>query len=172
MSSKKVAYDFIMNNKLNEKRSESDKAFISDITIERVNRAGVNSLKEIDILTNKLDVGYKVFSLVDKPKVVENKTNGQMEISYTRTPQNTLYNMMCSKSVKLNAEIEEIIKDKLYRVNGDYYVLALCDYEQFCDCEKNVYIDGYIFTDDKSIIEFIENIKSQVKDDDKVEVIY
>lgn len=62
----KPAYDFIIENDLMNKRQDNDKKpYISDITIERCNRAGEKILKELDN-KSEIDVGYKVFSLVDK----------------------------------------------------------------------------------------------------------
>ena len=59
----KPAYDFIIENNLMTKRQDNDKKpYISDITIERCNRAGEKILKELDN-KNEIDVGYKVFSV-------------------------------------------------------------------------------------------------------------
>lgn len=67
-----TAYDFIIENNLMNKRRDNDKKpYISDITIERCNRAGEKILKELDN-KSEIDVGYKVFSLVDKNFLKEN----------------------------------------------------------------------------------------------------
>ena len=67
-----AAYDFIVENNLMNKRQDNDKKpYISDITVERCNRAGEKILKELDN-KSEIDIGYKVFSLVDKNFLKEN----------------------------------------------------------------------------------------------------
>jgi adenine-specific DNA-methyltransferase len=162
---KEVPYNFIMENKLNKKRDLQSHAFISDITIERVNRAG-NKLLNNDLLNKNLDVGYKVFSLVHKPQIEKNE-EGQMSLQYVRKDvKNTLYNMMSAKCILLNAKIKEIEKEKLYLIDDAYFIVSKCDLNNIKDLEKRVYIDGYI---DNETLEFIKNIESRKAN---VEVIY
>ncbi|ENJ4884695.1 site-specific DNA-methyltransferase, partial [Campylobacter jejuni] len=63
----KVAYDFCKNE------LGSENPVISDITIERVKRAGEKILKENR--DKNLDLGFKVFSLVEKPELTKDELN-------------------------------------------------------------------------------------------------
>jgi adenine-specific DNA-methyltransferase len=123
------AYKFCKDNKF--------EPFISSITIERVNRAG-NKIKEE---LNEVDIGYKVFSLVEKPKI--DYRNGQMELLNKRNSAlDCLYNMMCANCRELTEKIQEIEKDKIYLIKGCYYILADCDLSKI-DKTKPIYIDGW-----------------------------
>ncbi|MDR3290313.1 MAG: site-specific DNA-methyltransferase [Rickettsiales bacterium] len=65
----KTAKEFVFENKLNKKRNDEDLAYISDITIERVNRAGDEIKmrdKEAKNEIKNFDIGYKVFSVCEK----------------------------------------------------------------------------------------------------------
>jgi len=110
---------------------------ISSITIERVNRAGGKIKEEL----SSIDVGYKVFSLVEKPRI--DYKNGQIELLNKRDGAlNVLYNMMSANCVELTEKIQEIEKDKIYLIKDCYYVIADCDLSKI-DKTKAVYIDGY-----------------------------
>nr|BAV59359.1 type III modification methylase [Candidatus Endomicrobium sp. MdMp-027] len=110
---------------------------ISSITIERVNRAGGKIKEE----SSSIDVGYKVFSLVEKPRI--DYKNGQIELLNKRDGAlNVLYNMMSANCVELTEKIQEIEKDKIYLIKDCYYVIADCDLSKI-DKTKAVYIDGY-----------------------------
>ena len=130
----KTSYDFC-KNELN-----SQTPVISDITIERVNRAGdrLNS----DLLTDQnLDIGYKVFSLVDKPKIDYKET--QFELFNIREKTiDILYNMLSANCLQLTEKIEEIEKDKIYLIDNCYYILDNCNLDGL-EKHRKIYIDGY-----------------------------
>ncbi|MFT4694735.1 MAG: adenine-specific DNA-methyltransferase [Francisella sp.] len=95
-----------------------------------------------------LDIGYKVFSLKDKPCIKEVvKDGGQVEF----VPQNlrkatidTLANMLCATCKPLHAKIEMLIVDKLYKADNEIYLLAPVDkaeLDKYKDLKINV--DGY-----------------------------
>ena len=97
------------------------KPVISSITIERLNRAGEKIKKEQQekngMFDNQdLDIGYKVFSLTEKPKLAEDKS-GLFVLENERTETiNTLINMLCATCKPLHTQITEIEKDKLYSI--------------------------------------------------------
>ncbi len=128
----KIGYDFCINNNL--------EPLISSICIERVNRAG-DKLKD-DLLSADLDVGYKVFSLVDKP-MIKHKDNHFELFGHREQVYDTLFNMLVATSQTLSSKIEEIERDRLYRVNKNYYVLGKSEmnFEELKDCK--IFIDGY-----------------------------
>ena len=127
--SKSVAYQFCIDNELTP--------VISSICIERVNRAG-DDLK--DMLSNELDVGYKVFSLADRPKLKEE--NGQFKLEDPRaTTNDKLYNMLAASGKPLHIAIEEVEPDLLYKADEAYYVLGECEAD--LKDQPQVFIDGY-----------------------------
>ena len=105
---------------------------ISSITIERLNRAGEKIKKELSeknlFKTKKsaIDIGYKVFSLVDKPKIIESKREGSLfKVANERqSTSNTLINMLCATCKPLDTPIEVIEEDKLYQADNEIYVLG------------------------------------------------
>jgi len=141
----KPAYDFCINEKLVDKRDGAE-PYISDICIERVNRAGekIKEEKTKDLLDNKeLDIGYKVFSLTEKPKINYNEENKQFELFNKRERTiDILYNMMSANCVRLDTKIEEIEQDKVYLIDDCYYILGNCNLDKL-NKSKKVYIDGY-----------------------------
>ena len=172
----KTTYDFCVDEGLVDKR-KGDEPYISDITIERVNRAGEKIKKELeekqDLINNQLDVdiGYKVFSLVDKPKLDYNDKQFSM-FSKRESVFDTLYNMMSINCLELSTKIKEIEKDKLYFIDNCYYVVDKCDLS-LINKNKIIYVDGYC---DNIDLEFILNIKSTfsdcIDDDNNIKVIY
>ena len=136
------SYKFCLDNKLDP--------FISSITIERLNRAG-NQLKE----NNKdklLDIGYKVFSLKKKPKLVQNK-QGLFDLAYKRTNTlDKLYNMLCLSAKPLHSKVLTLSQDKLYMIkdnemNQSIFILDELNKQDLDILEKykheQIYIDAY-----------------------------
>ncbi len=111
----KTAYDFCTENKL--------ESVISSITIERLNRAGEKIITDKPELKDKLDIGYKVFSLADKRQPTD-MGYGQFPLDNNNfSTFDKLYQMMNSSSKPLHLKIEEIEKDKLYKVDNEFYIL-------------------------------------------------
>ena len=138
------AYNFCIENKF--------KPVISSITLERLNRAGEKIKKEnegkLDFDKQKLDIGYKVFSLTEKPKIAEQPDDNQQAIfklNNKRTETiNTLYNMLCATCKPLHTKIIEIIKDKLYQADTEIYLLAEVTQEDLePHKELKINIDGW-----------------------------
>ena len=105
-------------------------------------------LNQVQHDSNPLDIGYKVFSLKDKPCIKEVvKDGGQVEF----VPQNlrkatidTLANMLCATCKPLHTKIETLIADKLYKADNEIYLLAPVDkaeLDKYKDLKINV--DGY-----------------------------
>ena len=184
---KKEAYKFCQDNGF--------EPVISSITIERLNRAGekikTDVLAELEAEQSKkkpnaekltelqakfdnsqnLDIGYKVFSLKDKPCIAEVTSDGG-QISFV--PQNlrektldTLANMLCATCKPLHTKIETLITDRLYKADNEIYLLGSVDKSQleiFKDLKIN--IDGYSELD----LEGFLNLG--VTDKDNVSVVY
>ena len=111
---------------------------ISSITIERLNRAGEKLKKE------GLDTGYKVFSLTEKPKLVQDE-NGLFKLeNQRRETVNTLVNMLCATCKPLHTNIIEIIEDTFYLADDEVYLLGQVgskDLEPYQT--KKINIDGW-----------------------------
>ena len=110
---------------------------ISSITIERLNRAG-NIIKDEH---PDVDVGYKVFSLKQKPKIDLDDTQTTLGLHADRTTCDTLFNMLCVTGKPLDTPIETIIADTLYKADGEVYVLKDVDLSEHTDYKINV--DGW-----------------------------
>ena len=121
-----ITYDFCAENKL--------KPVISSVCIERVNRAGEK------IRTPKLDVGYKVFSLADRPKLMDEGDLFRLE-DPRATTNDKLYNMLAASGKPLHTAIEEVEPDTLYKADEAYYVLGECKAD--LKDQAQVFIDGY-----------------------------
>ncbi len=116
----KEAYDFCTENNF--------EPVISSITIERINRAGEKIKKESedkkDMFSSdkNLDIGYKVFSLTDIPKV--NYQDRQYKLLNMREGHlNTLYNMLIATCKPLNTKIELIKEKAIYKADNEIYIL-------------------------------------------------
>ena len=134
------------------------KPVISSICIERLNRAGEKIKKESqdkkDLFKKdkNLDIGYKVFSLTEKPKIAEQEQTDEnqqtiesfkLESKRTETI-NTLYNMLCATCKPLHTKITELIKDKLYQADNEIYLLAEIDRKNLKPYkDRKINIDGW-----------------------------
>ncbi|HEH5476284.1 TPA: site-specific DNA-methyltransferase, partial [Campylobacter jejuni] len=102
----KVAYDFCKNE------LGSENPVISDITIERVKRAGEKILKENR--DKNLDLGFKVFSLVEKPELTKDELN-TLNLKYHEnlSPYEKALNLALLNGKTLDKDLKMILKDKL-----------------------------------------------------------
>ncbi|EAI7257057.1 site-specific DNA-methyltransferase, partial [Campylobacter jejuni] len=135
----KVAYDFCKNE------LGSENPVISDITIERVKRAGEKILKENR--DKNLDLGFKVFSLVEKPELTKDELN-TLNLKYHEnlSPYEKALNLALLNGKTLDKDLKMILKDKLYECEDCFYIVN-CDDEVLEFLRKtqneNVYINGY-----------------------------
>jgi adenine-specific DNA-methyltransferase len=129
----KPAYDFCIENNF--------APVISSITLERVNRAG-DKIKAENKNKN-IDIGYKVFSLIDKPKVNYDATHEPtFFLNRTReTALDTLVNMLVATCQTLDTKIETIKENAIYKANNEIYVtgtITADDLEGFKDLKINI----------------------------------
>ena len=163
-----VQWDELIDEKKNSEAyrfcSENNFApVISSITIERLHRAGAKLQKanigKLEWDNSSLDIGYKVFSLTPKPKIMEGDNN-LFTLENTRTKStDILYNMLCATGKPLHTPVQELIKDSLYLVENieqnltqkSFYVLNIPNEEVakqiITELDNNpnsqIYIDGY-----------------------------
>ncbi|ELZ6325942.1 site-specific DNA-methyltransferase, partial [Campylobacter jejuni] len=99
----KVAYDFCKNE------LGSENPVISDITIERVKRAGEKILKENR--DKNLDLGFKVFSLVEKPELTKDELN-TLNLKYHEnlSPYEKALNLALLNGKTLDKDLKMILK--------------------------------------------------------------
>ncbi|EAH4607290.1 site-specific DNA-methyltransferase, partial [Campylobacter jejuni] len=151
----KVAYDFCKNE------LGSENPVISDITIERVKRAGEKILKENR--DKNLDLGFKVFSLVEKPELTKDELN-TLNLKYHEnlSPYEKALNLALLNGKTLDKDLKMILKDKLYECEDCFYIVN-CDDEVLEFLRKtqneNVYINGY---DDINLEDYL-NLESFLK---------
>ncbi|MCC3045250.1 site-specific DNA-methyltransferase [Campylobacter jejuni] len=158
----KVAYDFCKNE------LGSENPVISDITIERVKRAGEKILKENR--DKNLDLGFKVFSLVEKPELTKDELN-TLNLKYHEnlSPYEKALNLALLNGKTLDKDLKMILKDKLYECEDCFYIVN-CDDEVLEFLRKtqneNVYINGY---DDINLEDYL-NLESFLKE--RLKVVY
>lgn len=158
----KIAYDFCKNE------LGSKNPVISDITIERVKRAGEKILKENR--DKNLDLGFKVFSLVEKPELTKDELN-TLNLKYHEnlSPYEKALNLALLNSKTLDKDLKMILKDKLYECEDCFYIVN-CDDEVLDFLRKtqneNVYINGY---DDINLEDYL-NLESFLKE--RLKMVY
>ncbi|ECL9335302.1 site-specific DNA-methyltransferase [Campylobacter jejuni] len=158
----KVAYDFCKNE------LGSENPVISDITIERVKRAGEKILKENR--DKNLDLGFKVFSLVEKPELTKDELN-TLNLKYHEnlSPYEKALNLALLNGKTLDKDLKMILKDKLYGCEDCFYIVN-CDDEVLEFLRKtqneNVYINGY---DDINLEDYL-NLESFLKE--RLKMVY
>ncbi|HEF6559761.1 TPA: site-specific DNA-methyltransferase [Campylobacter jejuni] len=158
----KVAYDFCKNE------LGSENPVISDITIERVKRAGEKILKENR--NKNLDLGFKVFSLVEKPELTKDELN-TLNLKYHEnlSPYEKALNLALLNGKTLDKDLKMILKDKLYECEDCFYIVN-CDDEVLDFLRKtqneNVYINGY---DDINLEDYL-NLESFLKE--RLKMVY
>ncbi|ECQ4494077.1 site-specific DNA-methyltransferase [Campylobacter jejuni] len=158
----KVAYDFCKNE------LGSENPVISDITIERVKKAGEKILKENR--DKNLDLGFKVFSLVEKPELTKDELN-TLNLKYHEnlSPYEKALNLALLNGKTLDKDLKMILKDKLYECEDCFYIVN-CDDEVLEFLRKtqneNVYINGY---DDINLEDYL-NLESFLKE--RLKMVY
>ena len=146
----KEAHEFCIKNNLSP--------VISSICLERLNHAGEKIKREhqnkfgIFSSSEGLDIGYKVFSLKDKPEI-----GGEDEIFKLKNKRqstwDTLYNMLCATGKLLDTPIQEIQKDILYECDNEIYLIGITDREVFENYRNHkINIDGYAEIDLESFL--------------------
>ena len=178
----KPAYKFCIENNL--------PPVISSITIERLRRAGEkikNSLncdlpdsgnsndlfnqsadKNQGNHTNQknhsLDIGFKVFDLVDAPKL---NVDGNGQIQFPELNNDSLsriYNMIFTVGLDEPTQVpEEVVKDCIYKIGNHYYITNSenISKESFADAIKNgkVFIDGWTASLNGTLQAYKEDVK-------------
>ncbi|VTX65711.1 DNA methylase [Campylobacter jejuni] len=158
----KVAYDFCKNE------LGSENPVISDITIERVKRAGEKILRENR--DKNLDLGFKVFSLTEKPELTKDELN-TLNLKYHEnlSPYEKALNLALLNGKTLDKDLKMILKDKLYECEDCFYIVN-CDDEVLEFLRKtqneNVYINGY---DDMNLEDYL-NLESFLKE--RLKMVY
>ncbi|ELP9120405.1 site-specific DNA-methyltransferase [Campylobacter lari] len=158
----KVAYDFC-KNELNSKNP-----VISDITIERVKRAGEKISKEN--ADKNLDLGFKVFSMVEKPELVCDDNESLNLINHAKlSPYEKALNLALQDCKCLDDDIKVIFEDRLYQCEQSFYVINFDDdVLNFLKNthDENVYINGF----DDIDLEIYLNLESFLKE--RLKVVY
>ncbi|WP_257939349.1 site-specific DNA-methyltransferase [Campylobacter lari] len=158
----KVAYDFCKNE------LSSKNPVISDITIERVKRAGVKIAKEN--AGKNLDLGFKVFSMVEKPELVCDDNESLKLIKHVKlSPYEKALNLALQDCKCLDDDIKVIFEDKLYQCEQSFYVVNFDnDVLNFLKNthDENVYINGF----DDIDLEIYLNLESFLKE--RLKVVY
>lgn len=113
----KSAYDFC------KKELKSENPVISDITIERVKRAAqkiIQSSKDKD-----LNLGFKVFTLEDKPEIIIDKDKNLKLINRRNLSViDKVINMFLISGKTLDKKIENIFDGKLYKCEDSFYLIS------------------------------------------------
>lgn len=113
----KSAYDFC------KKELKSLNPVISDITIERVKRAAqkiIQSSKD-----NDLNLGFKVFTLEDKPEIIIDKDKNLKLINRRNLSViDKVINMFLISGKTLDKKIENIFDGKLYKCEDSFYLIS------------------------------------------------
>ncbi|HEC1743373.1 TPA: site-specific DNA-methyltransferase [Campylobacter coli] len=156
----KVAYDFCKNE------LSSKNPVISDITIERVKRAG----GKIANANPDFNVNFNVLSLSDKPELITDK-QGALELSNNSelSPFDKALNLALQSGKTLDRPLKTIFENKLYQCEDCLYLI---------DCDKDVLDflrntqNEYIFIDgleDLSLENFL-NLNSSLND--RLRIVY
>ena len=157
----KSAYDFCKENKF--------EPVISSITIERVHRAGEKILQELkQKQDNKLDIGYKVFSLTDKQEVKFDEQQGQLKVVNQRgNILDTLFNMLCATCKTLCSKIEVIKENCIYRVDDEIYFLGKVSAQELAK-----YNDNKVNIDSMADIDLQSYLNLDIANKDNITIIY
>ncbi|ELH4555151.1 site-specific DNA-methyltransferase [Campylobacter fetus] len=155
----KTAFDFCKN----ELKSISPN--ISDITIERVKRAG----EKIEAKTKNLDLGFCVYDMTSKEDIVQVGDELTLYQNLELSPQDRALNLALQSGKMLDLKFKEICKNKLYKSSNVYYIIGFDDevikrLEETTD--ELVFMSGY---SDISLESFL-NLQSILKD--RLNVVY
>ncbi len=129
---------------------------IFSIMLERLNRAGDMIKKE----HQRLDAGYRVFSLKPKPAIAIDESQMILSTLHAeRDADDALFNMLCVTGKPLDMPVKTVTKGKLYEVDGDMYVLADVDISEYKD--RQIYVDGW--GEDNTLEQYLNLPPSNVK---------
>lgn len=163
----KPAFKFCIENNL--------QPVISNITIERIKRAGEIITKEIEEENNKAgmfeehkkqlpDIGFKVFDSVEAPKLKVDET-GQISITENETDAlSRIYNMIFTVGLDEPTQVpEEVVKDCIYKIGNHYYItnsekITSDDYASAIKKGK-VFIDGWTASLNGTLQSYKEDVK-------------
>lgn len=95
-------------------------------------------------MIHDVDTGYTVFSLTEKPRIIQD-THGKFTLINERTcVENTLYNMMAATCKPLHLPIKTLIANVLYQCEEDVYLVAAIAPELLDPYkDRQLYIDAY-----------------------------
>lgn len=159
-SKSKAAYDFCKNE------LGSKKPVISDITIERVKRAG----EKIANANPDFTICFSVLSLSDKRELITDKQGTLGLLSNAElSPFDKALNLSLQSGKTLDKPLKPIFENKLYACEDCLYLVA-CDKEvlEFLRKTQNeyIFIDGF---EDLSL-EYFLNLDSSLSD--RLRVVY
>ena len=153
---------------------------ISSLTIERLKCARDKILGEHGELISKeckpsLDLGFKVYSAVPKPKLVERKANkgAQLVLNNQRVSAlDILTNMLCATCKPLDTPIECLVENLLYEADNELYLLGKVPQDALAPHKgkgKKVNLNGWA---DISLTEFLNFGFHGGNEIEKVSVVY
>ncbi|WP_395148340.1 site-specific DNA-methyltransferase [uncultured Helicobacter sp.] len=159
-SKSKTAYDFCKNE------LGSKKPVISDITIERVKRAG----EKIANANPDFTIRFSVLSLSDKSELITDKQGTLGLLSNAElSPFDKALNLSLQSGKTLDKPLKPIFENKLYQCEDCLYLVA-CDKEvlEFLRKTQNeyIFIDGF---EDLSL-EYFLNLDSSLSD--RLRIVY
>ncbi len=160
----KEAFDFCKENNF--------PTVISSITCERLNRSGQQTKQKFGEKAKDLDIGYKVFDLIDGEKLTLKQEELEIENQNNLNSIDKIYNLIFKVGVD-NPTIQpkEIIKDCMYLCENknikNYYIVNSKNldvienkkiFKQAIDT-GNIYIDGWTATINTTLQENKDTIK-------------
>lgn len=159
-SKNKTAYDFCKNE------LKSKNPAISDITIERVKRAGA----KIANANPNFSVSFSVLALSDKPELISTEQGTLKLLSNANlSPFDKALNLALQSGKTLDKPLKTIFENKLYQCEDCLYLIA-CDKEvlEFLRKSQNeyIFIDGF---EDLHLEDFL-NLDSSLND--RLRVVY
>lgn len=159
-SKNKTAYDFCKNE------LKSKNPVISDITIERVKRAGA----KIANANPNFSVSFSVLALSDKPELITTKQGTLKLLSNANlSPFDKALNLALQSGKTLDKPLKAIFENRLYQCEDCLYLIA-CDKEvlEFLRKSQNeyIFIDGF---EDLHLEDFL-NLDSSLND--RLRVVY
>lgn len=163
---KKPAYKFCIDHNL--------EPVISNITIERLNRAGKKIEIDIEAHNKKAglfekdkkqvpDIGYKVFDSINAPKLeVQDGEIVFPELSDDAISR--IYNMIFTIGLDEPTQVpQEVVKDCVYKIDNNYYITNSdkISKEDYANAIKNgkVFIDGWTASLNGTLQHYKEDVK-------------
>ncbi len=110
------------------------------------------------------DIGFKVFDLVDAPKL-ELEEDGQIKFpELTNNTLSRIYNMIFTVGLDEPTQVpDEVKKDCIYKIGNNYYLInsEQISKEEFAECIKNdkVFIDGWTASLNATLQFYKEDVK-------------